>query len=352
MVAMLRSWADAPARSASATSGRRPMSTSRVGRSTSSRIRSTWVVPPARKAPPGSPATAAIASSASPARRYSKGRTVVPSCDLADGGDDVGVRAAAAQVAAHELPDLRVRSRPALGQQTEPGHDLTRRAVAALESVVADEGLLQRVQPPVPCQPFDRHDLAALGGDGQREARQDTPAVQQDRAGAARPLVAALLRAAEAEAVPQRVQQADPGVHPQGMVHPVDPQRQRGPVLRQPLRDSRFPRRHAASSIAVTAGRPPYPRWARDRGSEARPVACGPTRTCRRCERRENGQTRTGRRPAWLQRAATPAGASTWPSPALSCSRPAIAGMVVLSGSPAWPRNGRPNAASTERSSE
>src|SRR6185312_2410472 len=131
-------------------SGSRVMSTSLIGSSTPSFIRSTWVVPPARYAAPGSPACVVSASGRLAARTYSKVRMgVFLGGDVADGGDDVRVRRAAADVAAHELADVGVGPGAALVEQRDRGHDLPGSAVAALETVVPDERLLHRVWTPV-----------------------------------------------------------------------------------------------------------------------------------------------------------------------------------------------------------
>src|SRR5262245_62030474 len=55
---------------------------------------------------------------------------------------DVRIGAAAADVAAHELADLGVAADAALRDEADGRHDLARGAVAALEGVVVDEGLL------------------------------------------------------------------------------------------------------------------------------------------------------------------------------------------------------------------
>ena len=65
---------------------------------------------------------------------------------LLDRRDDVGIGAAAADVAAHQFADLVGGLRLAFGDQARGRADLARRAVAALEGVVVDERLLQRVQ--------------------------------------------------------------------------------------------------------------------------------------------------------------------------------------------------------------
>src|SRR5688572_28726656 len=101
---------------------RRVRSTNSFGRSTSSFIRSRMLVPPARNFARGFAATARAAAAGSVARTYLNGliaellpdprqlflpdvaprpRRLAPRVRLADGGDDAGVGAAAADVAAH-----------------------------------------------------------------------------------------------------------------------------------------------------------------------------------------------------------------------------------------------------------
>src|SRR5215831_16645573 len=60
--------------------------------------------------------------------------------------DNVGVSAAAANIAAHELADFLRGFRPTLRDQSCRRADLPRRAVAALERIMVDERLLQRMQ--------------------------------------------------------------------------------------------------------------------------------------------------------------------------------------------------------------
>jgi hypothetical protein len=72
---------------------------------------------------------------------------------LLDRRDDVGIGAAAADVAAHQLADLVGGLRLAFGDQAGRRADLARRAVAALERVVVDERLLQRMQRAVRARP-------------------------------------------------------------------------------------------------------------------------------------------------------------------------------------------------------
>src|SRR5689334_15081677 len=130
--------------------------------------------------------------------------------DLPDGGLDVRVRRTAADVATHELSYGLVCAGVAFLDQRHGGHDLTRRAVAALEGVVLDEGALHGMQLAARGQALDSGDLAALARDGQRKAGQDRPAGYPYRARAAGSLVASLFRAGQVQVITQRVQQADP----------------------------------------------------------------------------------------------------------------------------------------------
>src|SRR4029453_18350007 len=147
-----------------------------------------------------------------------------PPCgrDLADGGDDVGIGAAAAEVAAHELADLRVGTRTPLFEERERGHDLAGGAVAALEPVVADERRLHRMQLSIGGQPLDRGDRPAVALRGESQAGEDPLAVKVNSAGATRALVAALLGADEAEVLAKRAEQRGTAVqsHPgRGLVY-------------------------------------------------------------------------------------------------------------------------------------
>src|SRR5215475_4131786 len=190
--------------------GRRVMSISTSGPSTPSFIRSTCVVPPARYAASCPAAAVATAWCTSVARRYSNARTARLPRRRTDRRDNVRVGAAPADIAAHELADLRVGARPALRQQRDGRQDLPRRAEPALERVTGDERPLHRVRRALRPQALDRRDVAVLAGHRQREAGQHPPAVREHGAGAARSLVAALLSPGQPQPLPQRVQQRDP----------------------------------------------------------------------------------------------------------------------------------------------
>src|SRR5882757_4909483 len=116
------------------------MSTTVGGRSTVSRIRSTRVVPPAIYRPPRLPSANAARSSVG--LLNAKGNIARASGlrrGLRDRGDNVGVRAAPADVSAHPLPNLGRRGGVLLRDTTHPGDNLARRAIAALESVLINK---------------------------------------------------------------------------------------------------------------------------------------------------------------------------------------------------------------------
>src|ERR1700687_5943531 len=107
------------------------MSISRDGRAPFSFMRSIRLVPPAMNFASGSAAARRTASATSLARVYSKLFIRPPSGllgglaehHLLDGGHDVGIGAATADIAAHQLADFSGRLRPALGDQTHSGTD-------------------------------------------------------------------------------------------------------------------------------------------------------------------------------------------------------------------------------------
>ncbi len=72
-------------------------------------------------------------------------------------------------------------------------HYLPWRAIAALERVVIDEGLLNRMELSVRGEAFNRRDLRAIRRGGEDKATIHASTIQMDRAGAAFTEVAALL---------------------------------------------------------------------------------------------------------------------------------------------------------------
>src|SRR5688572_2047957 len=165
------------------------MSTSCVGRATSSFIRSRRLVPPARNAVPVTAVTAFTAAAGSAARTYLNGRIGVllaaykfpgdgvdrfPCVHFPDSRNNIRVSTAAAQVPRHALAYLFVRElhRPRPGPHVR-GHIarlavpclvhhcdgrtyLAGRAETALKAIVLEKGGLHRVQLLAGRQAFDR----------------------------------------------------------------------------------------------------------------------------------------------------------------------------------------------------
>ena len=126
-----------------------------------------------------------------------------------------------ADVAAHQFADLFRRLRLAFGNQSGGRANLARRAVAALECVVINEGLLQWMQRPVFRQPFNRGDARTVDHDCKRQAGNNAPAINQHRAGAALTLVTALFRAGQVKMLAQHIEQCRPRIERERMLRPV-----------------------------------------------------------------------------------------------------------------------------------
>src|SRR5712692_7721923 len=109
------------------------------------------------------------------------------------------MRTAPAKVPIHLLDD-RVAGGVRLLLEQGPGvHDHARRAVAALESAMLHEGLLQRVQLSVAFEAFDRHDVLPLHAGEVDLTGAHRLAVDADGARAADAFTAAVFRAGEIE---------------------------------------------------------------------------------------------------------------------------------------------------------
>src|SRR5260370_9893899 len=113
--------------------------------------------------------------------------------NLADGSADIGISGTAAEVAAHPVADLLVARSVSFLKQSHRRHDLTGRAIAALEGIMGKEGLLHGVQFHILGQSLNGRHLMAFAGDRKRQAGQDTSPVKPDGARTAGPLLAALV---------------------------------------------------------------------------------------------------------------------------------------------------------------
>ena len=118
-----------------------------------------------------------------------------------------------------------------LVEQADCRADLARRAVAALETVVSDEGGLHGVELVARGQALDRGDPAAFDARGEREAGQHAAPIDEHRAGAALALIAALLRAGQLESLAERIQQDDARIELQRSCRSIDIERHLDKVL-------------------------------------------------------------------------------------------------------------------------
>ena len=159
---------------------------------------------------------------ARPARRRRPGRSHTSRADLLYCVDDLHVAAAAAQVAAEGLGDL-LPGRPlglrAFGQEGPGREDHAGDAVAALEGVVAVEGLHDGV---VVGHTLDGGDRVALREGGEQDARRDRLPVEQHGARPAQPDPAGASRAEQAEPVAQHLEQHDARLDVDSTAAPVD----------------------------------------------------------------------------------------------------------------------------------
>ena len=84
--------------------------------------------------------------------------------------------------------------------------DLSRCTIAALEAVMVDKGLLQRMQAIRGRKSFHRRDRASVILDGQRQAGQNPFPLNQHRTGPACALVTTLFGAGEVQFLTQKIQ--------------------------------------------------------------------------------------------------------------------------------------------------
>src|SRR6266850_1219071 len=136
--------------------------------------------------------------------------------------DDVHVARTPAEVAFQASPDLILRRVRVLIEEIRGGHDHAGRAVAALESVLVPEGLLQRMQLSIRRHAFDRGEAVAFRLDGEHRAALDGLPVDQDGASAALAGVAPDVSAREADHIAQVVHEQEPWLDLMLVLVPVD----------------------------------------------------------------------------------------------------------------------------------
>ena len=138
-----------------------------------------------------------------------------------DGGPDVDVAGAAAEMAAEDLVDGVVDGDAVVGGGHQRHHD-ARGAEPALEAVVGAQCLLHGVQRARRGDALDRGHLGAVGLHRQHQARPHRPPVEHHRAGAARALLAGDVGAGEPGPVAQGVGEEGAPLDGEGAIGAVD----------------------------------------------------------------------------------------------------------------------------------
>ena len=154
-----------------------------------------------------------------------RARPVHPGCRGLHRIEDVEIAGAAAKIGRQRLAqpllvDIGLALQHARGQ-----HQEARGAEPALQRVMVDEGLLQRVQPVAVGEPFHRPDLGAVGLGGEHQTASDRRAVEDDRAGAADPVLAAEMGAGQPAILADRIGERLARLHPDRVALAVDRER-------------------------------------------------------------------------------------------------------------------------------
>jgi hypothetical protein len=149
---------------------------------------------------------------------------------LLNSRNNVRVGAAAANVSAHQFANLIGSFRFAFRYQRGGRADLTGCAVAALKRIVVDEGLLELIENSICRQAFNGGDVLGIMHDGQGQARVNTPAIHQYRAGATLTVIATFFCPGKVQVITQRVEQCGPRQNVELPARPVDDQPDRNPI--------------------------------------------------------------------------------------------------------------------------
>ena len=144
---------------------------------------------------------------------------------MLNGGEDILVRSATADIAAHIFLNVGVRGAAWLFKQCDGRHDLAGGAVSALVPIMSDKGGLHRMQCARRAQALDGGDFFAVVHQRQAEARVHAPAIDMHRAGAALTVIAAFLCAGEGDGLANTIQQRRARIDSKVVVFAVNPQR-------------------------------------------------------------------------------------------------------------------------------
>src|SRR5262249_54709759 len=129
---------------------------------------------------------------------------------------------AAADVARHRVVDIGVRRMWVAREQRRSGHDLARLAVAALNDLAVEPGLLDLGARRRRANGLDRRDFRGADAVDSRDAGPGGDTVDMHRAGAAQGHAATELRAGHAEHVAQHPKERRVAVHVYALCIPID----------------------------------------------------------------------------------------------------------------------------------
>src|SRR5712671_3595018 len=124
---------------------------------------------------------------------------------IRDGGDDIGIAGAAADVAGEAVADLALRAGTASADQVARGDQHRRRAEAALQPMALMKTAAQRFHHRVAGEAFDRAHRTLVAGHRQHQARARRRAVDKDRASAAHAVLAAEMSSRQVAALAQKI---------------------------------------------------------------------------------------------------------------------------------------------------
>src|SRR5579884_838444 len=130
-----------------------------------------------------------------------------------NGVDDVLVAGAATEVAVQRLSNLRLVGTPIALEQVDRRHDHSRRAIPALQAVLLDESLLDRMKRSIARQSLDGGEGGAVELDGKEGARLCRSSIDEDHTGAALAGVTPDMRAGQLQVVAEEVAQQQARLH-------------------------------------------------------------------------------------------------------------------------------------------
>jgi hypothetical protein len=149
-----------------------------------------------------------------------------------NGRDDVRIRSATANIAAHKFFHICVSRAARFVQERHRRHDLSGRAIATLVAVAGNERSLHRVQVFRLTDALNGRDLFAFVHCGEAETRKLTPAVNMHSARTTLAMIASLFRSGQMQVLSKTIEKRGARIDPQIVILPVNPKRYRDSILR------------------------------------------------------------------------------------------------------------------------